>query len=93
LKGLVQAGALPANAGDELREDYVFLRRVEHCLQIFEDRQVHALPEDAEELAALARRMMGVEATAEAFQARLAEVSGRVRRNYERYLLGKGQAV
>jgi glutamate-ammonia-ligase adenylyltransferase len=42
-----------------LEEDYLFLRRVEHHLQIWEDQQIHSLPRQAAELDALARRMLG----------------------------------
>ncbi len=42
-----------------LIENYLFLRRVEHCLQIYEDRQIHTLPTDDYELSALARRLSG----------------------------------
>lgn len=36
---------------------YIFLRRLEHRLQILHDRQTHTLPEAPRELATLARRM------------------------------------
>ncbi|MBW2107480.1 MAG: glutamate-ammonia-ligase adenylyltransferase, partial [Deltaproteobacteria bacterium] len=44
LERLKEAGILPETVADRLSDDYVFLRRVEHCLQIMEDRQVHTLP-------------------------------------------------
>ena len=36
---------------------YIFLRKLEHRLQILHDRQTHTLPEASRELASLARRM------------------------------------
>jgi glutamate-ammonia-ligase adenylyltransferase len=38
---------------------YQFLRHLEHRLQFHDDRQTHTLPKDADELAALARKMPG----------------------------------
>lgn len=44
---LLEAGRLlPPGAVQELRDAYVFLRRLENRLQILEDRQTHALPTD-----------------------------------------------
>lgn len=40
-----------------LREAYVFLRNLEHKLQLVHDRQTHTLPQDESELARCARRM------------------------------------
>ena len=36
---------------------YTFLRRLEHRLQIIHDRQTHTLPDDAQEIESLGRRM------------------------------------
>jgi len=47
---------LTAEQADILSEDYVFLRRVEHFLQLYEDRQVHTLPTDEDARRALALR-------------------------------------
>jgi glutamate-ammonia-ligase adenylyltransferase len=48
LKLLVERKLLPAETEQELREAYVFLRRLEHRLQYVEDKQTHMLPVDAE---------------------------------------------
>jgi glutamate-ammonia-ligase adenylyltransferase len=45
LPALVDAGHLPAAAGEELAAAYRELRRVEHRLQMVADRQTHELPE------------------------------------------------
>ncbi|MBM3761706.1 MAG: glutamine-synthetase adenylyltransferase [Acidobacteria bacterium] len=42
---------------ETLIEAYVFLRHLEHRLQIMEDRQTHTLPDSFEEIEDLARRM------------------------------------
>jgi glutamate-ammonia-ligase adenylyltransferase len=54
---LEEMGILSPGLVADLREDYLFLRRVEHALQLAEDRQTHRLPEDAYAGAVLARRM------------------------------------
>ncbi len=49
---------LMADADHEvLARAYIFLRKLEHRLQILHDRQTHTLPETPRELATLARRM------------------------------------
>ena len=70
---------LPADIVENLKADYEFLRRVEHCLQIFEDSQIHVLPASEEELRALAKRVLGFKATAEDLTGKLAECRKRVR--------------
>ena len=87
LEGLGRAGVLPQGEAETLAKDYLFLRRVEHCLQLFEDRQTHVLPTDPTQLDALAKRMLGVEADAEAFTERLNACLARVREAYEMRLL------
>jgi glutamate-ammonia-ligase adenylyltransferase len=90
LRVLGEGGFLSDDAARELTEDYLFLRRVEHCLQILEDRQIHALPSRVEELAALARRVLGPESDARRFMAALNERQDRVREVYERHFLRLG---
>ena len=72
LQALEAAGILPGETAEQLSADYLFLRRVEHFLQIYEDRQTHNLPRDPAQLRALARRMLGSGATAEQLLAKLA---------------------
>ena len=86
LEGLQRAGVLGAGSAAQLREDYLFLRRLEHSLQVFEDRQVHVLPSSDAALAALARRMMGSGASVPAFNELVAAVTTRVRATYLRYV-------
>jgi len=57
LRVLLDVGLLPAADGAALAEAYAWLRRVEHALQIDEDRQVHTLPADAAGVAVVARRL------------------------------------
>jgi glutamate-ammonia-ligase adenylyltransferase len=74
---LSDAGFLPQEVVEQSKEDYTFLRRTEHYLQLLEDLQVHRLPKDPGELAALAKRMMGMEGSPEKF---IRELQGRMER-------------
>lgn len=65
LRKLANAGVLPQDNAVALAEHYVFLRRLEHLLQIFEDRQVHSLPYDPRALRRLSRKISGPAAEAE----------------------------
>uniref|UniRef100_Q47AS1 Bifunctional glutamine synthetase adenylyltransferase/adenylyl-removing enzyme n=1 Tax=Dechloromonas aromatica (strain RCB) TaxID=159087 RepID=Q47AS1_DECAR len=54
---LVDRKLIPAETEQELREAYVFLRRLEHRLQYVEDKQTHMLPLEDSEKAKIARSM------------------------------------
>ncbi|MES2586196.1 MAG: bifunctional [glutamate--ammonia ligase]-adenylyl-L-tyrosine phosphorylase/[glutamate--ammonia-ligase] adenylyltransferase [Pseudomonadota bacterium] len=41
-----QQGILPIDEVDKLRAAYIYLRRLEHRIQVWEDQQTHYLPED-----------------------------------------------
>jgi glutamate-ammonia-ligase adenylyltransferase len=51
---LGERGHLPPEAAAELRDAYVYLRDLEHRLQYRDDQQTQSLPQDPEELQALA---------------------------------------
>ncbi len=87
LDRLRDSGILPESVAFQLRTDYLFLRRVEHHLQILEDRQVHALPSSSKELTALAKRVLGIDTTADRFTEALNTAFARIREAYTRYLL------
>lgn len=57
LERLEAAGRITPVDAQALREAYVFLRTVEHRLQLMENRQVHRLPKREEDLARLARTL------------------------------------
>ncbi len=65
LKTLSSLNIVNRETAELLEEDYLFLRKVEHYLQIWEDRQIHSLPRQAAELDALARRMLGFDSDSE----------------------------
>ncbi|MFC7475208.1 bifunctional [glutamine synthetase] adenylyltransferase/[glutamine synthetase]-adenylyl-L-tyrosine phosphorylase [Dankookia sp. GCM10030260] len=83
LAALAAAGRLDRRAAADLADAYVFLRNLEHRLQMVADRQTHRLPEDAAGLARIASFMgfAGGEEFAAAFLGHL----GRVERHYESF--------
>lgn len=54
---LVDGGYIAEDDGAGLSVDYRWLRAVEHRIQLWQERQVHVLPADAEDRARLARSM------------------------------------
>jgi glutamate-ammonia-ligase adenylyltransferase len=88
---LRENGILPERATDQLKEDYVFLRKTEHYLQLLEDRQTHALPKDPDQLSALAKRMLGSDREAKHFMDLMNECLKRIHDAFTKYLLdGEG---
>ncbi|MEE8558284.1 MAG: hypothetical protein V3T14_10405, partial [Myxococcota bacterium] len=57
LDALARAEILHADVSDELSRNYIWLRQVEHSLQLVEERQTHRFPRDPAEQTALARRL------------------------------------
>ena len=74
VRRLRNAGILKKRGAEVLTRDYIFLRRVEHFLQLLEDRQEHTLPSDPSELDALGGRMRWTRVCTGAFGPRLREV-------------------
>lgn len=98
IERLRDRGLLAPEQAEGLTEDYVFLRRVEHFLQLYEDRQVHTLPtsEDARRALALRCSASVPEAAASAgneivdqFFARLSRTFQRAHEMYESLLSGR----
>jgi glutamate-ammonia-ligase adenylyltransferase len=87
LKALEDTHLLSKAVGAQLEADYLLLRRVEHYLQILEDRQIHSLPKDPAERSALARRLFGRQGDEERLTEELAACMLRVRKAYTSYLL------
>ena len=54
---LAQKGILPRQEVGQLSEAYIYLRRLEHRLQIWEDQQTHYLPDDPSSRMRLAKSM------------------------------------
>ncbi|MDF2180040.1 bifunctional [glutamate--ammonia ligase]-adenylyl-L-tyrosine phosphorylase/[glutamate--ammonia-ligase] adenylyltransferase [Aliiglaciecola sp. CAU 1673] len=57
LSAIVERGFLPAEEAKVLRESYLYLRKVEHCLQQFADEQTQQLPDSPLNQARLATVM------------------------------------
>lgn len=86
---LVDRGILPRGEAETLAEHYVWLRTVEHRLQVWEDRQEHELPADDGERLLIALRCgyHGPDALAR-FDGRHRAVRGRVRAIAAKHYLG-----
>jgi glutamate-ammonia-ligase adenylyltransferase len=54
-----QQGILPAEDVDALKAAYIFLRRLEHRIQVWDDQQTHYLPDDELVRSRLAMSMAG----------------------------------
>lgn len=81
---LADCGFLHADEYRLLTDGYVFLRTIEHALQLVHNKQTHELPQDEAELKYLARRLdFG---TAQQFLAHYTQHQESVRRVYDRYL-------
>ena len=65
LELIKQQGILPAKEIDALKAAYVFLRRLEHRIQVWEDQQTHYLPADELARTRLASSMVGPDQTQE----------------------------
>lgn len=87
LEALCRKGILPEQLYADLREDYLYLRRLEHLLQIQEDLQTHCLPDDPAELRVLARGLYGPGVDSSRLLADLSIKLERIRNAYETYLL------
>jgi len=57
LAALAKRNLIPAREASQLREAYLFLRRLEHRLQLVNEAQTHLMPAESEEQRGLARRM------------------------------------
>jgi glutamate-ammonia-ligase adenylyltransferase len=90
LEKLVQYELLPSKAALSLREAYVFLRDVEHRLQMDDNRQTHTIPVEPAAHKRLAR-LMGFASVTAFERAHRAHVT-EVRRLFEEVLKGKVRA-
>ncbi|ABK15715.1 [glutamate--ammonia-ligase] adenylyltransferase [Syntrophobacter fumaroxidans] len=70
LQVLNELSLLPAQTVEELREAYVFLRRVEHWVQLDQNRQTQKLPQSEEAMARLASAL-GLGGSEKAFNDKL----------------------
>ena len=87
LRKLGRLGLIDNASVGRLVQDYTLLRRVEHLLQVFDDRQVHHLPDHPEQLTPIAVRTLGHASDAGALEAAVDGATSRVFACYRRYLL------
>ncbi len=94
LRALAAAVALPEAEARALREAYLFLRRAENRLQLYQDRPADGVPADPDGLATFARRLGYPQKrpgrAAEAFLADLRRHCGRAREIHERIYFHTG---
>ncbi len=88
LNALVAGGYVADDDGAGMSVAYRWLRNVEHRLQLWQERQVHHLPRDAESLMRIARTMgfsdTPAQSAAERFEERHRAVLADVRSRFER---------
>ncbi len=89
LDAIEKLGLLEEATCRSLRKDYVFLRRIEHFLQIMEDRQVHAIPDDMVYRRALERRLVRTDSLEGNLENELAATRRRCRRIFSRFVKGE----
>ena len=82
LAALAAHGTISAQAEEDLRRCYIYLRTLEHRLQMIEDQQTHTLPQSDEGVAHVAC-FMGYDG-ADAFRAGLTKVLETVQGHYAR---------
>ncbi len=80
---------LDADLCSRLRKDYVFLRRIEHFLQILEDRQVHAIPDDPAYRNGLEKRLVRTASLEGNLESELEATRQRCRRTFDDFIEGR----
>lgn len=82
---------LPAHEVESLQAAYIFLRRLEHRIQVWDDQQTHYLPDDESARARLAISMQGQDAQAGDLMAELEQHQNHVAHLFEKaFLLDDG---
>ncbi|MBD3418609.1 MAG: glutamate-ammonia-ligase adenylyltransferase [Chitinivibrionales bacterium] len=87
LTKLRERGILARKQAEELADDYIFLRKTEHFLQMYQDLQTHTLPSDEQQLTSLARRVLGSRAESAQFIKEIETRRARIHTYYQSLLL------
>ena len=87
LEILKRLSLIDDSSAEDLVKDYTLLRRVEHLLQVFDDRQVHHLPSEPRHLTPIAVRTLGHGSDADDLSAAIDAASSRVFVYYRHYIL------
>ena len=80
LAAMAATGFITKRVKEEMEHCYLFLRKVEHSVQLWDELQTHSIPTEENSLARLSRRM-GFERTAD-FKAAYEEITSLVVKNY-----------
>lgn len=86
LDTLEEVGILDGETTSQLKQDYILLRRIEHFLQVYDDRQLHAIPQDPTDVAKLTAVVLGQEKSPDVLRSKLTETIERVRGLYNAFL-------
>jgi glutamate-ammonia-ligase adenylyltransferase len=87
LELIKRCGILPTQEVEALQAAYVFLRRLEHRIQVWDDQQTHYLPDSEDARARLAVLMQGQDTQVDAFIAELERHQNNVARLFEKAFL------
>lgn len=91
LSAIAERGFLPAADAQQLRQGYLYLRKVEHCLQQFADAQTQQLPSDELNQTRLARVMGNTSFTA--FREVLAQHMAAIHRQFQELIGEESEPV
>lgn len=86
LEKLADKSIISNETKNDLTVNYVFLRRLEHFLQIMDDRQVHYLPHEQNKLDSLAKRMLGPDSNGKMLLERFNDISKRLKELFTAYI-------
>jgi len=79
-----QRNILPSDEVVALQDAYIFLRRLEHRIQVWDDQQTHYLPDDEDARARLAQSMLGDGADVQMFLRELDRHQNQVAQLFEK---------
>ena len=84
LELIKQCSILPADEVESLQAAYIYLRRLEHRIQVWDDQQTHYLPDDEDARSRLAISMQGQDAQVNGFMAELDRHQNNVAQLFEK---------
>ena len=87
LELIKHCGILPPQEVESLQAAYVFLRRLEHRIQVWDDQQTHYLPDDGDARTRLAISMQSKDAQVSFFMAELERHQNNVAQLFEKAFL------
>ena len=91
LATMAESGFITQSVEQEMSRCYLFLRKVEHSIQLWEERQTHMIPEDEAALSRISARM-GFDSNAD-FMTAYEEITSLVLKNYRDLFFKPGMEV